>query len=84
MVAASRYILYSLSQQFDQAVKHSQLELQLLEAKLAQQSVAMAEARENSLAERQFVRSMLTMSMTMVCVFSYCQRHWNSRNIVRS
>ena len=71
MVAASRYILYSLSQQFDQAVKHSQLELQLLEAKLAQQSVAMAEARENSLAERQFVRSMLTMSMTMVCVFSY-------------
>ena len=64
MVAASRYILYSLSQQFDQAVKHSQLELQLLEAKLAQQSVAMAEARENSLAERQFVRSMLTTILT--------------------
>ena len=52
---------YPFLQQFEEAVKHRQLELQLLEAKLAQQTVAMAEAKENSLAERQFVRVCFTV-----------------------
>lgn len=36
-------------------MKHKQLELQLCEAKMAQQMVAAAEEKENSLAERQYL-----------------------------
>lgn len=38
-------------------MKHKQLELQLSEAKMAQQMVAAAEEKENSLAERQYLLS---------------------------
>ena len=46
----------SLPQQFEELLKHKQLELQLGEAKLAQQMVAMAETKESNLVERQYVR----------------------------
>lgn len=36
-------------------MKHKQLELQLCEAKMAQQMVSAAEEKENSLAERQYL-----------------------------
>ena len=42
-------------QHFEKMLKHKQLELQLCEAKLAQQTVAAAEEKENSLAERQYL-----------------------------
>ena len=42
-------------QQFEKIMKHKHLELQLSEAKLAQQEVAAAEDKENSLAERQYL-----------------------------
>ena len=44
-----------LPQQFEKIMKHKHLELQLTEAKLAQQAVAAAEDKENSLAERQYL-----------------------------
>ena len=42
-------------QQFEKILKHKQLELQLCEAKIAQQTVAAAEEKESSLVERQYV-----------------------------
>ena len=42
-------------QQFEDILKHKQLELQLCEAKLAQQTVAMAETKESNLAEKEYV-----------------------------
>ena len=42
-------------QHFEDVLKHKQLELQLCEAKLAQQMVAIAETKESNMAERQYV-----------------------------
>lgn len=40
---------------FEDVLKHKQLELQLCEAKLAQQMVAIAETKESNMAERQYL-----------------------------
>ncbi len=45
----------SLTQHYEKLVKHKHLELQLCEAKMAQQMVSAAEEKENSLAERQYL-----------------------------
>lgn len=42
-------------EQFEKILKHKQLELQLCEAKIAQQTVAAAEEKESSLVERQYL-----------------------------
>lgn len=42
-------------QHYEKLLKHKQLELQLCEAKMAQQMVSAAEEKENSLAERQYL-----------------------------
>ena len=42
-------------QEFEKVLKQKQVELELLEVKLAQKSVAVAQERENNMAERQCV-----------------------------
>ena len=48
-------------------LKQKQVELELLEVKLAQKSVAVVQERENNMAERQCV------SITITCVFDLLQ-----------
>ena len=55
-------LLYVSSlQEFEKVLKQKQVELELLEVKLAQKSVAVAQERENNMAERQCV------SITITC-----------------
>ena len=46
---------YTSLQEFEKVLKQKQVELELLEVKLAQKSVAVAQERENNMAERQCV-----------------------------
>ena len=46
-------ITYTSLQEFEKVLKQKQVELELLEVKLAQKSVAVAQERENNMAERQ-------------------------------
>ena len=46
---------YASLQEFEKVLKQKQVELELLEVKLAQKSVAVAQERENNMAERQCV-----------------------------
>ena len=47
--------MYASLQEFEKVLKQKQVELELLEVKLAQKSVAVAQERENNVAERQCV-----------------------------
>ena len=48
-------VMYASLQEFEKVLKQKQVELELLEVKLAQKSVAVAQERENNMAERQCV-----------------------------
>ena len=62
------YCAYTSSlQEFEKVLKQKQVELELLEVKLAQKSVAVAQERENNMAERQCV------SITITCVLDLLQ-----------
>ena len=62
------YCAYASSlQEFEKVLKQKQVELELLEVKLAQKSIAVAQERENNMAERQCV------SITITCVFDLLQ-----------
>ena len=62
------YCAYASSlQEFEKVLQQKQVELELLEVKLAQKSVAVAQERENNMAERQCV------SITITCVFDLLQ-----------
>ena len=54
-------VVYVSLQEFEKVLKQKQVELELLEVKLAQKSVAVAQERENNMAERQCV------SVTTAC-----------------
>ena len=54
-------VMYVSLQEFEKVLKQKQVELELLEVKLAQKSVAVAQERENNMAERQCV------SVTIAC-----------------
>ena len=54
-------LLCASLQEFGKVLKQKQVELELLEVKLAQKSVAVAQERENNMAERQCV------SITTAC-----------------
>ena len=41
--------------QFEDILKHKQLEMQLCEAKLAQQTIAMAKTKESNLVEKEYL-----------------------------
>ena len=60
-------VVYASLQEFEKVLKQKQVELELLEVKLAQKSVAVAQERENNMAERQCV------SITITCVFDLLQ-----------
>ena len=45
------YVYASSLQEFEKLLKQKQVELELLEVKLAQKSVAVAQERENNMAE---------------------------------
>ena len=59
------YVTFVSLQEFEKVLKQKQVELELLEAKLAQKSVAVAQERENNMAERQCVSFIIT---SCVCV----------------
>ena len=62
------YCAYASSlQEFEKVLKQKQVELELLEVKLAQKSAAVAQERENNMAERQCV------SIIITCVFDLLQ-----------
>ena len=62
------YCAYASSlQEFEKVLKQKQVELELLDMKLAQKSVAVAQERKNNMAERQCV------SITITCVFDLLQ-----------
>ena len=54
-------VMYASLQEIEKVLKQKQVELELLEVKLAQKSVAVAQERENNMAERQCV------SVTIAC-----------------
>ena len=60
-------VLCSLLQEFEKVLKQKQVELELLEVKLAQKSVAVAQERENNMAERQCV-SVMSSSLRNTCI----------------
>ena len=60
-------LLCASLQKFEKVLKQKQMELELLEVKLAQKSVAVAQERENNMAERQCV-SVTTACQLMIVV----------------
>ena len=55
MIGECILFYYTSLQEFEKVLKQKQVELELLEVKLAQKSVAVAQERENNMAERQCV-----------------------------
>ena len=63
-IGGANNVMSFLLQQFEKLLKHKHLELQLSEAKLAQQMAAAAEEKENSQSERQYVSHLLITSLS--------------------
>ena len=64
-------VTYASLQEFEKVLKQKQVELELLEVKLAQKSVAVAQERENNMAERQCVSVTTTYELCIIIIVFY-------------
>ena len=64
-------ITYASLQEFEKVLKQKQMELELLEVNLAQKSVAVAQERENNMAERQCVSVTTTYELCIIIIVCY-------------